>query len=138
MAISKAIQYCKDSNYDQNPVLTFKAMKRKLMKGFLLEIIDPAACIEGITNIIMVNWDSCLLTALREKYPNTDFFLVRIFPYSDWIDLLRKPRYSVGIRENTNQKKPRIWILFTQCWSRRYSGSAKQVLLFYKWSFVVR
>ena len=74
MAISKAIQYCKDSNYDQNPVLTFKAMKRKLMKGFLLEIIDPAACIEGITNIIMVNWDSRLLTALREKYPNTDFF----------------------------------------------------------------
>ena len=49
-------------------------MKRKPMKGFLLEIIDPAACIEGITNIIMVNSDSRLLTALREKYPNTDFF----------------------------------------------------------------
>ena len=74
MEISKAIQYCKHSNYDQKPVLTFKAMKRKLMKGFLLEIVDPAACIEGMTNIIMVNWDSRLLTALRGKYPNTDIF----------------------------------------------------------------
>ena len=23
--------------------------------------------------------------ALREKYPNAEFFLVRIFPHSDWI-----------------------------------------------------
>ena len=34
--------------------------------------------------------------ALREKFPNTEFFLVRIFLYSD-------------------QKKLRIWTLFTQC-----------------------
>ena len=35
----------------------------------------------------------------------TEFFLVRIFTY------------SVRIRENTDQKKPRIWTLFTQCMS---------------------
>ena len=46
--------------------------------------------------------DFCLLETLREKCPNTEFFLVRIFPYLDWI------------RENTNQKKLRIWTLFTQ------------------------
>ena len=40
--------------------------------------------------------------SLREKCPNTEFFLVRIFPY------------SVRKRENTNQKKLRIWTLFTQ------------------------
>ena len=34
--------------------------------------------------------------ALREKCPNTEFFLLRIFLYSD-------------------QKKIRIWTLFTQC-----------------------
>ena len=32
-----------------------------------------------------------------------EFFLVRIFLYSDWI------------QENTDQKKLRIWTLFTQC-----------------------
>ena len=37
-----------------------------------------------------------LQAILREKYPNTEFFLVLIFPYSDQINL-------------------RIWTLFTQC-----------------------
>ena len=60
MTIREAIQYCKDSNYDQNPVLTLNGMQQKLMKGHLLEIIDPTVCIDGITNIIMVNRDSCL------------------------------------------------------------------------------
>ena len=46
--------------------------------------------------------------ALHEKCPNTEFFLVRIFPHSDWI------------RENMDQKKLRIWTLFTQC-CYRYS-----------------
>ena len=40
--------------------------------------------------------------SLREKYPNTELFLVRIF------------LYSVRIQENTDQKKLRIWTLFTQ------------------------
>ena len=38
---------------------------------------------------------------LRGKSPNMEFFLVRIFLYSDWI------------RENTDHKKLRIWTLFT-------------------------
>ena len=42
--------------------------------------------------------------ALREKCPNTEFFLVRIFPY------------SARIWENTEQKKLRIGTLFMQ-WS---------------------
>ena len=40
--------------------------------------------------------------SLREKYPNTEFFLVSIF------------LYSVRKQENTDQKKLRIWIFFTQ------------------------
>ena len=61
--------------------------------------------------------------ALREKCPNTEFFLVSIFPYSDWIqteygEILRISLYSVQMRENTDKKKLRNWILFTQ-W-RRY------------------
>ena len=39
---------------------------------------------------------------LREKCPNTDFFLVRIFPQADWM------------REKRDQKKLRIWTIFTQ------------------------
>ena len=42
--------------------------------------------------------------ALREKCPNTEFFLVRIF------------LYSVQIQENTDQEKLHIWRLFTQWW----------------------
>ena len=41
--------------------------------------------------------------ALREKCPNTGFFLVHILPN------------SVRIRENMDQKKLRIWTLFSQC-----------------------
>ena len=39
---------------------------------------------------------------LCEKCLNTEFFMARIFLYSDWI------------QENTDQKKFRIWTLFTQ------------------------
>ena len=39
---------------------------------------------------------------LHEKNPNTEFFLVRIFLYSEWI------------QENTDQEKLRIWTIFTQ------------------------
>ena len=56
MTISEAIQYCKDSNYDQNPVLILKAMQWKLMKGRPLEIIDTSS----------MNRDSCLSTGLKE------------------------------------------------------------------------
>ena len=40
---------------------------------------------------------------LREKCPNTEFFLVRIFLYSG------------RIQENTDQEKHHIWALFTKC-----------------------
>ena len=43
------------------------------------------------------------ITTLREKRPNREFFLVRIF------------LYSVQIQENTDQKKLSIWKFFTQC-----------------------
>ena len=42
-------------------------------------------------------------SSLRQKCPNTEFFLVRIFPY------------SVQIREDTDQKKLLIWALLMQC-----------------------
>ena len=65
--------------------------------------------------------------SLREKCPNTEFFLVRIFPHSDriWRDTSIFP-YSVRMRENTDQKKLRNWTLFTQCmdyaiWTTRLS-----------------
>ena len=42
------------------------------------------------------------LVALCEKCPNTEAFLVRIFPHSDWIR-----------RDTTDQKELRIWTLLT-------------------------
>ena len=56
--------------------------------------------------------DSLLSTTLREKCPNTEFILVRIFPHLDWIR--RDTLYSVWMWENTDQEQLRIWTLFTQ------------------------
>ena len=39
---------------------------------------------------------------MREKRPDKEFFLVRVF------------RYLARIGENTDQEKLRIWTLFTQ------------------------
>ena len=64
--------------------------------------------------------------SLREKCPNKEFFLVRIFLYSDWI--LRKSPFSVQIQENTEQKKLRIWTLFTQ-WLDTFYRCNKKLLL---------
>ena len=58
----------------------------------------------------------CHNLPLCEKCPNTEFFLVHIFPHSDRIR--RDTLYlsvSVRIREKTDQKKLRIWTLFTKC-----------------------
>ena len=43
----------------------------------------------------------------HEKCPNVEFFLVCIFPFFHGVSL-----YSVRMRENTDQKKIRIWTLF--------------------------
>ena len=52
--------------------------------------------------------------AQREKCSNTEFFLVRIFLYTDEYGHLRiKSPYSVPMQENTEQKKLRVWTLFT-------------------------
>ena len=65
-------------------------------------------------------WAFVWFSALCEKCPNTEFFLVRVFPHSDWIR--RDTEYSVRLRENTDQKKFRIWTLFTQWqWEDFYS-----------------
>ena len=44
--------------------------------------------------------------SLREKYPNMELFLVRIFSCirTEYGDLLYKSPYSVQIQENTDQK----------------------------------
>ena len=49
---------------------------------------------------------------LREKCPNTEFFVVRIFPCSGWIRRFTYS-YSAQVRENTDQKKLLIWAIFT-------------------------
>ena len=50
---------------------------------------------------------------LREKYPNTEFFLVRIFLYSDWI------------QENTEQKKLRLNLCLSYSF---FDGSKLKIL----------
>ena len=57
-----------------------------------------------------------LSIALRKKYPNTEFFLVRIFPHLNWIR--RDTEYLSLFSPNVGKYGPeklRIWTLFTQC-----------------------
>ena len=60
-------------------------------------------------------------TALCEKCPNTEFFSG---PYHSVFglntDLLRKSPYSVRIQKNADQKKLRIWALFTHHSVKKY------------------
>ena len=49
-----------------------------------------------------------------ERCPNTKFFLVRIFRHSDLTFSPSIFPYSVRMQENVEQKKLRIWTLFTQ------------------------
>ena len=54
-------------------------------------------------------------TKLREKCPNTELFLVRIFPHSDWIR--RYTPYLSVFSPNAEKYGPEklcIWTLFTQ------------------------
>ena len=71
-------------------------------------------CLQNVFNLV-----SLVTTSLREKCPNTDFFLVCIFLHSNWIRrftlFTSKSLYSVRIQENTDQNKLRLWTLFTQC-----------------------
>ena len=72
-------------------------------------------CVSGLTQqssacsffqsieALLVNLPQHKTFSLRGKCPNTEFFLVRIFVYSNWIP------------ENTDWKKLSIWTLFTQC-----------------------
>ena len=46
---------------------------------------------------------------LREKYPNTFWSL-----FAEYSNLWSKSPYSARLHENTDQKKIRIWTLFTQ------------------------
>ena len=56
---------------------------------------------------------------LREKYSNTELFLVPVF------------LYSVRMQENTDQKSLHIWILFTQ-WYKMASSKRKRKIIILK------
>ena len=54
--------------------------------------------------------------------------------------LLHKSQYSVQIQENTDQKKLRIWTLFTLLWwdmkSSIYKSLSKNIRFFQRWSWL--
>ena len=65
-------------------------------------LTTQAANMMSVSLAILINTWKLFLGTLREKCPKTELFLVRIYPYLDWI------------QEDTDQKKLRIWTHFTQ------------------------
>ena len=69
-----------------------------------------------LQRFLKILWPVIVKISLREKCPNTEFFLARIFRIrSEYGEILRISPYSVRMREDRDQKKLRIWTLFTQC-----------------------
>ena len=75
------------------------------------------------------------ICSLHEKCPNTEFFLVRIFLYFDWIR-----RFSVNLRILSECRKIRtrknsdFWTLLTQCflkWSNSKIRMKSVALIWY-------
>ena len=128
--------------------LTIKTPERRLCQYFFFnKVVALRACLRDYHNLIANNrtrtFFKCLTwyeivhgtakymydvfvsngnsfyqyCALYKNCPNTEFFLVRIF------------LYSVRIQENTNQKKLRIWTLFTQCVRIRVKAPSVEVIL---------
>ena len=69
---------------------------------------------------------------LREKCPNTEFFLVCILPHSGRIRRDTISLYLVRIRKNTDQKKLRIWTLFTQCPLFKFMSTVFEIVVSHK------
>ena len=55
------------------------------MPSYFYKDIKDKTWNSSVKNAILVTSQTYKLPPLREKYPNTEFFLVRIFLHSDWI-----------------------------------------------------
>ena len=60
----------------------FKTNPTKYVIFIFDRLVDYDDYNDDLLRIIMLNMR---MIALREKCPNTEFFLVRFFPHSDWI-----------------------------------------------------
>ena len=100
-----------ENGYDENHCdLQWRSIKQWLT-GFSALYVD---C--DFTRLaFMIRFIAFRNISLREKCPNTEFFLVRIFLYSDWIrKFMSKSPYSVQIQENMDQNTLRVCPSFSQ------------------------
>ena len=95
---TKTLRFCCCKIYiDKN----LKATSSSRLGVFLVLYIIRTTKSSLLIPLILVSMGIMVYT-LREKFPNTEFFLVRIF------------LYSVRVQEITDLKKLRIWTFFTQ------------------------
>ena len=100
-----------------NAMLWLSQMTRSADTSYIFVSHSPlnrqyATASYTIWDMLCLRYYNSFHETLREMCPNTGFFLVRIFPHSDWT--LRISPYSVRMRKNTDQKKLLIWTHFTQ------------------------
>ena len=84
-------------------------------------------CILTVLVTLLIRMIVYLHLLLREMCTNTECFLVHI--RNEYEDLQSKSLYSVRIQENMDQKKLRIWTLFTLCVSFWYTIRVNTLLL---------
>ena len=100
----------------------FRSHLRKLWKSTIAvtmtKFLENSINSEKASEVLRI-WNFQISIALciswRGNGPNAEFFLVLIFPHSDWIRRDTISPYSVQMRQNTDQKKLHIWTLFTLC-----------------------
>ena len=95
-------------------------------RTILYQIYKNKALKTNWTISVTLFCSSLISNSLREKCPNTEFYLVLIFLYSDWI------------QENTDQKKLHIWTLFAQWKEIKEITYLKEINLspFTIWTFI--
>ena len=79
-----------------------------LKPSFFIENISdikyPRLTNKKIVVVILRQLNYAWVVTLREKYPNTEFFLVRVFPHSNWIR--RDTPYLSVFNSNAEKHRP--------------------------------
>ena len=88
-------------------ILTHRGMERAFTAQ-LRYYWDTMHVVTIYVILVSLYIESFSLQTLREKCPNTEFFLVRIFPHSDWIrrDTLYLSVFSPNARKYGQEKTP--------------------------------
>ena len=107
-------------SFPKSPQMTFNSFVQKILARYSKWVIiyskdTRATSLDVIEPLYSWFWTVIFTQELPEKYPNTQFFLIPIFLYSDWIRrFTEKMSVSSPNVGKYGPEKLRIWLHFMQ------------------------